>query len=387
MILASIFIGGAALIFALILAALAVFFPVLYFLWARIYRVQDIADEVYFARTDDGWNIPLHYHRPANPRPGALPVIFSHGIAVNKYGVDLDIEHSLAYYLKQNGFSVFVIGLRGTDRSRPMSGKKNRDFSFDDIVNYDVPAAIRAVLNLTEAPKVNWVGHSMGAMIAFAFLGRELPLSERVVSLTSIGGPGSLKHAQLSIWGIASRHPWIGRVLDLRFGSQALSPLLGRISTPIEDMVFNRRLVNGTTIRRVSRNAVENIAPGLARQFSDWIQGGHQRTRDGSVDYRDTFGNIEIPVLFLAGVRDHLAPPESVRYLYDAIGSRKKRMRVLGKQYGQDEDYCHTGLVLADTASRDVFPGVLEWLLQYGVVKRKARFLSRIFSKKGELRT
>ena len=137
--------GSAALVIASILVVLVVFYPFFFYLWEKIYGLEDIADQVFHAHTDDGWNIAMHFHRPRYPRPGAYPVILCHGIAVNKFGVDMDRGHSLAYFLKQNGYPVFVLSLRGVGKSYHSYKGGYRDFGFDDFVKFDAPAVVARV--------------------------------------------------------------------------------------------------------------------------------------------------------------------------------------------------------------------------------------------------
>ena len=370
--------GSAAILFAALLLLLVLFYPFFLQIWEWLYGVEDLADQIFHAHTEDGWNIAMHFHRPPYPLPGAYPVILSHGIANNKYGVDLDRGHSLAYYLKQNGFPVFVISLRGVGKSYHSSRYRYRDFTFDDIVENDVPAVIRKVRELTGAPKISWVGHSMGAMIAYGFLGRKLPGHEDIATLVSLGGPGKLDHARSTMWGLASRYPGLGQLLDLRWGAQVVSPLTGRVVTPIEELVYNKEVVNTMTIRRLMKNGVENIAPGLQQQFAEWIQSGQELTRDGVHDYRRGFQEIKLPVLFMAGARDHIAPVEALRFAYENTASKIKELHILGREEGVPYDYCHTGLVLGDRAILDVYPRVYEWLMLYGRTKSRKGLWGRI---------
>ncbi len=91
------------ILISFVLLLMVLFYPFFLGIWDRLYGAEDISDQLFYAHTKDGWNVAMHYHRPDYPLPGALPVILSHGIAVNKFGVDLDRAHSLAYFLKQNG--------------------------------------------------------------------------------------------------------------------------------------------------------------------------------------------------------------------------------------------------------------------------------------------
>ncbi|MCB1316395.1 MAG: alpha/beta fold hydrolase [Leptospiraceae bacterium] len=371
--------GGAAIVFAIILVLLVLFYPFFRNVWNYFYGAEDISDQRFYAHTEDGWNIAMHFHRPTYPRRGAYPVILSHGIAVNKFGVDIDRDHSLAYFLAQNGFPVFVLSLRGVSKSYHSSRYRYQHFDFDDIVEYDVPAVIQKARQLTGAPKVNWVGHSMGSMIAMGYMGRKLPGHNDIASFVSIAGPGKLDHARQTLWGIFTRYPWINELIDFRFSAQVISPLAGRMNTPIEDVVLNPENVNERTVRKLMKNAIENISRGLARQFVQWMETGKETTRDGQTNYRSCLKNIKVPSLFIAGSRDHVAVPESVRFAYDQAGSKKKEFILLGPEAGAHVDYCHTGLVLGDHAIDDVYPRVLEWFETYGMEKDSRGFVARMF--------
>lgn len=367
---AAIVTGSLAIVLAGFLVLLLLFYPVFLYLWDRIYGVEDIADQVFRAPTDDGWQLALHFHRPTYPRPGAYPVIISHGIANNKFGVDLDRNHSLAYYLKQNGYPVFVVSLRGCGKSRFSARSGFHDFTFDDIVEYDVPAVIRKVRELTGSPRVNWVGHSMGGMIAYGYLGRKLPGYEDIATMTALGSPARLDTAMASLMGGITNNAWINKIVDIRFGAQILSPFTGRFPSPIEDILYRREAVSRTTFRKLMKNGVENIANGLANQFIEWLKTGREHTRDGSFNYREGFKNIKIPLLVVSGSKDMVAIAESVRYGYEQAGSKKKKYFNAGKEDGASVDYCHTGLVLGEKASQDIFPMVLSWLDEHGCERR-----------------
>jgi pimeloyl-ACP methyl ester carboxylesterase len=379
--LLAVMIGGVAILAAAVLLLMALFYPLFLSLWDRIYGAEDIADQVFYAHTEDGWNISMHFHRPENPKPGAYPVIVAHGIAANKYSVDMDRAHSIAYFLKQHGYPVFVINLRGVGKSYHQSRTRFRDFSFDNIVEQDVPAVIRTVRRLTGAPRVNWIGHSMGGMIMYGFLGRRLPGSEDVASFVALGSPGRIDHARRTLWGMITRYPWMNDILDFRFGAQVISPLSGRFGTPVEELIFSKENMSSLTIRRMMKNGVENISRGLARQFIQWIRTGSELSMDGSFNYREGLQNITAPTLFISGSRDHIAIPESVRYAYERAASPHKRYVELGRELGLPADYCHLGLSLGDRAVQEVFPLALEWLDEHGREHRKRGALAKFLRK------
>lgn len=339
-------------------------------IYDSFYRLEDIADKQVYASTKDGWSIAMHWHEPDSPKKSGYPVILSHGIATNKYSLDLCRPLSLAYFLKQEGYSVFVLSLRGAGNSYHNSRCRTVDFSFDDIVEYDVPAVIQKAREVTGAPKVHWVGHSMGAMIAQAFLGRRLSGHEDIASFVSLGGLGRLDHVRHQWWSAFSRYPRLSSFFSLRLGARLAAPFIGQVYTPLHKTVYNRENLHKKTVKYLLRNAVEDIAEGLSLQFSHWIHSGEEKTSDASFDYRKALENIHLPALFIAGLDDKIAAPECVRFAWEKSSSPKKRFVLLSKENNFSRDYCHMGLLVGKEAPREVFPLVSGWLEQYGCEKR-----------------
>lgn len=52
--------------------------------------------------------------------------------------------------------------------------------SWDEMAKYDLPAMLGYVLQQTGAPKIQYMGHSMGTMTAFALFSLNTPLAGRV---------------------------------------------------------------------------------------------------------------------------------------------------------------------------------------------------------------
>lgn len=119
-------------------------------------------------RTADGATLCFkHYHNPLG-----TPVILQHGLAQNLYAWDLPVEgQSLAVYLAERGYDVWVPSLRGSGKGyyRSGDGEELWDWSVDDYIIFDVPAILHKVREST-GKKPFWVGHSMGGMIIYGYL-------------------------------------------------------------------------------------------------------------------------------------------------------------------------------------------------------------------------
>src|SRR5262245_4319878 len=191
------------------------------FLAANWFFVPRFPDEIQFGTTSDGWRIAVLRYRPARPPvPGRAPVLLVHGIAANRYNLDLTEELSLARHLTQRGWDVWLVELRGRGlslRPRLFSGVRY-DWSFDDYAERDLPCATQVVTRVTGAPQLHLIGFSTGALACYAFLS-DPHRSVEVASLVSIGGAASFKRLGRVLSGrlIRSlrllRHRWFLRVL------------------------------------------------------------------------------------------------------------------------------------------------------------------------------
>ncbi len=369
----ALFAGGFALLLLCLLFVYMIFSPLLLHLWNKLYSLRDIADLRLFAQTQDAWKLAMHLHIPYSyrQRHESYPVIVAHGIAMNKYNVDLDYEHSLPYFLKEAGYKVFAISLRGAGASFYSSQERPQDYNFDTLVEQDLPAFIQKAKEVTGASKVSWIGYSLGALLAQGFLGRQLPGSEDIACFVSLAGPGRLDHLTGHFLSHVARFRKMLRFVDVQLAAQLFSPFIGRPYSPIDPIFYNTELLRGKTIRYLMNNAVENISEGLLEQLAQALSSGREWSKDASVDYRASLKNMRLPSLFIAGAGDTIAKPESVRFAWESIQSKEKEFVLLSRAKGFSADYCHNGLVLGKRARAEVYPIVLNWLEKHGMQRTK----------------
>ena len=120
------------------------------------------------AVTADGVALGLKRYR----NPGGPPVVLMHGIVQNNHCWDLPYDgHSLAVYLADRGYDVWVANFRGHGpepyhSELPAVGWR---WTIDDLGIYDVPAIVDQVIQTT-GQRPFWIGHSMGGMAAYIYL-------------------------------------------------------------------------------------------------------------------------------------------------------------------------------------------------------------------------
>ncbi|MFN3603200.1 MAG: alpha/beta fold hydrolase [Leptonema sp. (in: bacteria)] len=368
------FLSGSFLLGIIILILIFLFLsPLLYPILKKSFKLPDLADQVFYAKTEDNWYLALHYHEARYAKKKALPVVLVHGVAQNKFALDLDEFHSLAVYLKVRGFPVFVVSLRGSGISYYKGVLKNQRkyFSFDEHVLYDAPAIIKRVLELTQAPALNWIGFSLGGMIGYGIAGLGIAESKKIQSLITLGSPGKADYVNGKIIQNLTRHPWINKFISLRTSSRLISPIGEYVPTPFDKFLFNPKNTKRKTIQKLLANCIEPINQGLVDELTNWAKFKKEVSADKTIDYRKNLENIKIPTLIISGSIDHIAPPPQVRFAYDKISSKIKKFVIAGKRYGFKEDYGHLCLTVGEFAPEEIFPIILDWLEKYGTEKKK----------------
>ncbi|MGB9618233.1 MAG: alpha/beta fold hydrolase, partial [Desulfomonilaceae bacterium] len=336
------------------------------YLWGWLYRFDTRQDETSYLTTEDGWRLAVHRYRPKTGRAN-YPVVLCHGLDSNRYIFDLTPGPSLARYLARRGLDVWVAELRGagmSDRPGLFVTDVPRSWSFDDHLKYDVPAVIAHVLERTGADKVHWIGHSMGGILIQAYLAAHPDAA--VASVIAVGAPADFRRIRMK--GV--------RLLAM------IRPLLRAF--PVPPMPFNGRLVLPIAHRLPSFLLglfyPPNISPHVARQmvavgselitstklwldFGRFVQTGELASEDGE-PYLRNLDRCAIPMLLFAGSKDLMAPPEAVKAAVGDGAAGERRYHVFGKTEGTREDYGHIDMIVGKRAHAEVYPVMLEWLME-----------------------
>jgi len=152
--------------------------------------------ESHYITTADGYinqafRIPFGKSGPGSkPRP---PVILQHGLLDSSATWVLNIESEcLPFILVEAGFDVWMTNSRGNRYAKnhtTLSVKSPEfwDFTWDDMAQYDLPAHLDYVIEVTGFPKVNWVGHSQGTTHFFAGILQDMQQQHKVNAFAGLG--------------------------------------------------------------------------------------------------------------------------------------------------------------------------------------------------------
>lgn len=315
-------------------------------------------------RTRDGWRLAL-YRYPARHRSSRFgPVVLFHGLGANRFNMDAPVPQiSLAQYLAARGHDVWVVELRGAGRSRPPGWPltRRRTFDFDDYVQKDIPAILRRVLDDSGYPQVNWVGHSMGGMLAYASM---LQYDQRVFRrVTTIGSPvfTSVRHPVVDLvvraQGLLSVLDW----LPAAPLSMAATVAPRWTLTKVGWVAGNPENLEPAHMRRMASRTLTPLPSALLTQFAGWYTGGFAQT-DGLYDYWELLDRIEAPIQIIAGPKDQLCPQDELEAIFEGVGSRHKELLIASEERGFSCDYGHIDLVLGKLAREEIYPHIADWI-------------------------
>jgi pimeloyl-ACP methyl ester carboxylesterase len=294
------------------------------------------------------------------PARASKTVLLVHGFGQNRYMWHAE-KRSFSAYLAARGFDVFNLDLRGHGRSRRFGSKSPA--VLDEYIREDMPAFAREALRLSGHDHLYLVGHSMGGIISYGAAATVLRKETRGV--VSIGSPyqfglGSRTLTALSALletlratGVLDANP----TLPLRYVGWHLRKRRALWDSPLFP----------SPIRAWSPRSVEaDILDDYLRRAFDWTsleiafdifragKKGVLAGKHGKTDYRTAFEHLDRPLLVIAGTKDGLAPPESVRPAYENSRSHDKAYRAfpLG----------HIDLIVGREAPRTVWPLIHRFL-------------------------
>ena len=129
-------------------------------------------------------------------------VILQHGLLDGAFSFLILAEDSLPKKLCEEGYTVYLPYIRGTQFSRSHLDydstltSKYWDFSFDHMAQYDVPANIKYVKNRDGVEKVYYIGHSQGTLTFFlAYMNNPEFMEQNVAKFVSLGTVPNVNNA------------------------------------------------------------------------------------------------------------------------------------------------------------------------------------------------
>lgn len=261
-------------------------------------------------------------------------VILLHAMMASRKTMDRPRGKGLGSVLRERGFGVVAMDLRGHGESGP-SALEGARFSYDDFVLRDIPAIVAFVRASFPGRRVVIVGHSLGAHASLANAGVF---------------PDNSPDAIVSIAG----NMWI----------PAFEPDVWRKMKKTLNLLAFLRIAEtwGYFDARALRMGTDAVALPYIRQFWAMWQANRYGSEDGIIDYGESLGKVTIPVLSVASEGDALfAHPVAVELFLEAIADRCKTLRVYGAKDVGGRAPDHMGLV-TNSNSRVIWRDIADWI-------------------------
>ncbi|GAA5909956.1 hypothetical protein JCM5296_002544 [Sporobolomyces johnsonii] len=202
------------------------------------YECEDIDVE-----TEDGFVLRVHHLISQKHEKPGHPVILQHGILSNSVTYMVNEERSLAFWLLEQGYDVYLGNIRTNfkmpHRHYPRSDPRYWAWDVKDIGLYDVPAIVEYV-NKRTGLKPAYIGHSQGASTMFIALSRGMrpDIGNKISSFIALApavyaGP-ALRHFPFSLMRrFKSRWAW-----KLVFGVREFIPIISLLQAILPSWFF-----------------------------------------------------------------------------------------------------------------------------------------------------
>ena len=363
-----------------------------------LYVVDTREDEVHFIKAKDGWRITLSRYRAAGSMVGerkqstTAPVILCHGAFANRHTYDLGVGHSsLAVHLAQMGHDVWVLELRGHGRSYPkptwlqtflaQGRNEGGSWSIMKYIDNDLPAAVNYVRNHTHAKKVHWVGHSMGGVVIYSWLGLHKGNTQDFASIVTIGSaldhskhhnneldkgkkPANMNSTYHSLYvpkGLRSPGP-----APFRWACTLFAPIGGGLFDMFVGFQYSKSSIEPLSVKKPLANNFESepwqVVFEIHTIFSKKYGMLHPQTKQPLLPQLNA--SLPVPLLAIAGECDLQFTPAAVartaRQL--AASDSSQHVKVLVAGAGTDTCYGHYDMLMGVRAPEHVFEPIHTWL-------------------------
>jgi predicted alpha/beta hydrolase len=286
---------------------------------------------------EDGWRLSLERREPAGEARGA--VLVSHAMMANRRSLDRPAGQGLCSVLLEAGYVTYALDVRGHGQSGPRPAE-GADWTYDDVVLRDLPAALR-LLREREGPlPLGVVGHSLTGHGMLALLGHRPELNAEVAAVVSMAS---------NVWA-----PELDPSAARRLEKWLTLAGFGLATWPLGYFPA-RRLGLGS----------EDVSRGFVGNFQVLRRTGRWCSVDGRIDYLAGLDRVEVPVLAVVGRADRLLchPECSARFHRRLTRSRVWHWTVGRGSHGLDYDPDHMRLV-TDRRSAPLWREIAGWLTE-----------------------
>ncbi|XP_045797196.1 triacylglycerol lipase 2 [Trifolium pratense] len=343
--------------------------------------------------TQDGYilslqRIPEGRGKGSNGGTRKQPVLLQHGVLVDGMTWLMNSpEQDLPLILADNGYDVWIANTRGTRHSRrhvslDPSNPAFWKWSWDELVTYDLPAVFDYVYSQT-GQKINYVGHSLGTLIALASFS-EGKLVNQLKSAALLSPIAYLSHMNTAL-GVIAAKSFIGEITTIlglaEFNPKSL-PVDGFLKSLcanpgvdcfdlLTELTGKNCCLNSSTVDRFLMNEPQSTSTKNMVHLAQIVRHGvlakfnYVRPDYNIMHYGEIFPPIynlsniphDLPLFISYGGQDALSDVRDVENLLDKLKFHDVDKRSI--QFVKD--YAHADYIMGFNAKDIVYNSVLSF--------------------------
>jgi predicted alpha/beta hydrolase len=265
------------------------------------------------------------------------PVFLMHGFTQDSRCFYASDGSGLACFLAQQGYDVFVADLRGKGKSWP-SVSGSFDFGVHHMINEDIPAILKKIVEKRGPVPQIWMGHGLGGVLLCSYYARYGNSFAPVTKMAHFGVSRYRKPLTAKIQSFRDR---LNRYLSL-----ALIAINGYF--PAKTFLLGNC----------------NESAGSYKDYIKWTHSTHWLDENDGFSYFQAVAKRHWPPSFyFSSVADYrFGNTENVRLFMKELGVHDARMMILSRRDGNLRDYTHLEMVGHVDGNNDHFPILLDWL-------------------------
>jgi polyhydroxyalkanoate synthase len=297
-------------------------------------------------------------YRYESPRTHRTPLLFVPNLGISRpYIFDLLPGGSFVEHMTKQGFDFFLLDWG-------VFGPEDDDLTVEHCVTKILPRMVAKVLETSGAGELSMLGYCMGAPLSACFIAAhpEAP----VKNFMNMAGP--IDFSRIGLFGLwlDKRFFNVDRFVDtigaipadmVKAGFKLLKPTMD-LSTTLNLWwnLWNDRYVEGFGALNQWANEYVAFPAEFFRQWvGDFYQGNKLYSGELRMGGRPVhLSNIKCPVFVVGAKEDYIAPPECVKALISAVGSRETEYVELPGG--------HISLIAGRGAAVHCWPKVSSWL-------------------------
>ena len=311
---------------------------------------HSLAAQQYLLQTKDGAATCIRHYQGEGE-----PVLIAHGITSNLNFWDMRKDRSLAVYLHQQGYDVWLSSFRGHDCAKiNVDGKPQQSgWTIDHYGKYDLDAVIEHITENSKQNSLHFVAHSLGGMALMSYI--DTHSDERLSSVSLAGTPGDFADADAALKLAIN----IGPYSPSSIPTDQLAKLISILPiTPFENLIYSKTHRNFTDHRDMLSTVAGPTSRGEIEHMLQTFELGYFAPFGETRSHLVTIEQATTPLLLIAGRADHIAPVDRVYRYYQHWGGAKTFV-IAGREYGFKSDYGHCDVSMGEKAPEEIYPLIL----------------------------